>query len=95
MGHELPRTEIGGLPEVMQLAHEVAESGQEQILTEHGAPVAVLTPLPVDRRRRRRRRANHDSLLDIIGMFDDPDGLTDVSANKHKYLDPAYRPPTE
>jgi excisionase family DNA binding protein len=31
-----------------------------------------------------------DPLWDIVGMIDDPDGPTDVSSNKHKYLAEAY-----
>jgi excisionase family DNA binding protein len=31
-----------------------------------------------------------DPLWDIVGMIDSPDGPTDVSRNKHKYLAEAY-----
>jgi len=55
-------------------------------------------PTPARGRGRRRKRddehASQDAILSIIGMFKDPEGPTDVSANKHKYLAEAYMPKT-
>ncbi len=96
-------TEIGQMSELARLAHEVAESGEPRLLTENGETIAVLSPAPkpaTPRKRRPRpkregREAPEDTILSIIGMFDDPDGPTDVSTNKHKYLAEAYMPKTK
>jgi antitoxin (DNA-binding transcriptional repressor) of toxin-antitoxin stability system len=112
MEREIIPTDIGGLPEVARLAHEVAKTGKRHVLTENGAPVAVLSPAR-PRQRAAAPEASHevkskaarkcggrvftrdDALWDIVGMFDDPEGPTDVSSNKHKYLTKAYTPETE
>lgn len=47
------------------------------------------------RRRRHRGLTAGDSPWSVAGMFDDPDGPTDVSSNKHAYLSEAYLPQAE
>ena len=46
MKHASATTEISGIPDLARLAHEVAESGEARLLTEHGETIAVLSPAP-------------------------------------------------
>ncbi len=38
------------MPDLVRLAHEVAETGQPRVLREHGAEIAVLSPVSPTRR---------------------------------------------
>ncbi len=88
------------MPELARLAHEVAESGEPRLLTENGETIAVLSPAPKPAPPRKRRRRDRelqpltpdDTIWNIVGIIGDPDGPTDVSSNKHKYLAEAYMP---
>lgn len=109
MAHEPVSTDVGDLPDVARLAHDVAKTGKRHVLTENGAAIAVLSPARQRRRAAKaeavaeakpkvvRKRRNgvftmDDPLWNIVGMFDDTEGPTDVSSNKHKYLAEAYMP---
>jgi len=90
--HETTRTEIGGLPEIARLAHEVATSGTRRVLVENGVALAVVTPARPPRRRRRAKPLDKtDSLWNIVGIIKD-DVPADVSADKYKYLTGADQP---
>jgi hypothetical protein len=77
---------------------EVQATHRPRALKRGGRTVAVIVPAPriryANRRPRRRRQGltPDDPIMSIIGMFHDPDGPTDVSANRHKYLADAYDP---
>lgn len=80
---------------------EVQATGRPRALKRGGRTVAVIVPAPRVRyaNRRPRRRPQgltaEDTLWNIVGIIDDPDGPTDVSSNKHKYLADAYYPNSE
>lgn len=86
--------EIEGAGAWRALVEEVRSTKAPAILREDGVDVAVITPATQATRRPRRsaRAAPRDSLWEIIGMFEDADGPTDVSSKKHAYLADAYAP---
>lgn len=71
-------TEIADMPDVTRLAHEVAETGIDHVLTKNGTAVAVVSP--VRRRRPRREMTDEDraAVLTAVGSWKglvDPDEL--------------------
>ncbi len=75
--------------EVVRLLREVVAAGRRVVLTEGKTPVADVAPVKPARPARRRRRGltEDDPIWGIVGaMTTSPDGATDVSSNKYKYL---------
>ncbi len=63
--------------------------------------VRIVAPIRIGRAQP-RMESNHarpftsdDPLWKIVGLIDDPNGPTDVSSNKHKYLAEVYAPDKE
>jgi hypothetical protein len=95
MAREVKTVDISGMPEVLRLAQEVSASGEARVLRRADEDLAVLTPAKPTPRRLRRRKTGvltkDDALFNIIGLAKGlPDGVTDVSSNKYKYLADAY-----
>src|SRR5438105_4781817 len=86
MVHARASTEIGSIPELARLAHEVAAAGEPCSLTENGEELAVITRARPRRRRRGLPFTTDDPLWEIVGSIDRDIG-SDLSSNKHKYLD--------
>lgn len=89
--------DISNKPELSELAEQVSRTRRPRALRRGGRTVAVIVPAPriryANRRPRRRREPGlgpDDTLWNIIGIIHDPDGPTDVSSNKHKYLADIY-----
>jgi len=96
--------DISNAPELQRLAEAVRQSGKPHALQAGAETIAVVHPAPKQARgagssprpsRRSRVFTKDDPLWNIVGMFDDPEGPTDVSSNKHAYLAEAYMPKTE
>jgi len=96
MTREAVPTDVSDVPALARLAHEVAESGTRRLLTEHGAPLAVVSPVvPRKRRTPRPKPLSRDNpIWEIVGTVTEDVG-SDVSENKHKYLAEAYAAETE
>jgi antitoxin (DNA-binding transcriptional repressor) of toxin-antitoxin stability system len=94
------RIDVDSVEDFERLVDEVSSTGTSHIITRDGEEVAMV--MPFQRKRTNRPRSKRrtgvlrpdDTLLNIIGMFEgsDPDGATDVSRNKKKYLGEAYLP---
>ena len=99
MARELRPIDISNNPELLRLAEEVAATQEPRVLRRESEEVAVLMPAPPKKKRASRGRpvprgkptTEDDPLWNIIGLAEGPDdGITDVSANKLKYLAEAY-----
>ena len=95
MAAQMKRIDVTDLPDALRLAEEVARTNQPQVLERRGQKLAVLSPIqagsgPARGTKGARQAANpNDWLLNLIGIAESsepPDGPTDVSSNKHKYL---------
>ncbi len=98
MPSQIAHIDIGSIQDFPGLVEEVRATNSARVITQGEEELAMLVPIKSRRqgsaRSRRRTSAEHDdSLLSIIGMFEDedPEGVTDVSTNKHEYLARAYR----
>jgi hypothetical protein len=91
MAHASNQTDVNALPDLARLAHDVAASGEQQVLTENGAALAVVSPaVPRRRRAARPRPLTHDNpIWEIVGAISADVG-SDVSANVDRYLAEAY-----
>ena len=102
MARAATHIDVNAMSDLPSLVEEIRRTDAPRVLTCGDAEVAVILPLPSgepsDTRRTRKRRSGvvgpEDSLLNIIGMLEEPDpeGATDVSANTRKYLADAYTP---
>lgn len=100
MARDYVSVEIADTPNLQRLANAVRESGRPHALIQGEEIVAIVraaskkarTAGPRRRSVRRGVFTMDDPLWTIVGMFEDPDGPTDVSANKHKYLAEASMP---
>jgi hypothetical protein len=91
--------DVGTVSDLESLVEEIRRDDAPRILTCDGRAVAVILPLQTtdgDAKKAAGRRRSGvirpgDALLNIVGMLDepDPDGATDVSLNKQKYLSDA------
>lgn len=97
MKTKLTPIDISNVPELLRIAEEVRTTGEPQVLRADRDDVAV--EIRMEPKRRKRAPAvprgkvftKDDSLFNIIGIADDPtDPVTDVAANKHKYLAEGY-----
>jgi hypothetical protein len=99
----LKQVDVSDSPELLRLAEEVLEKQQAITLVRAGEVLATLQPAKPAKKPRARRSDDVNAwLTNLIGIADpdiDPDGPTDVSSNKHKYLAEAYyaksHPPDE
>lgn len=81
----------GNVPGLAELVDEVRRTNRSRVIRAHGVDVAVLVPAQQGtptKRRQRKGFSRQDSLWNIVGIA--RSGLTDVSANKKKYLADAY-----
>ena len=97
IAHEQPQPlEVTQTHDLQEILDQVELTRRPRALKRGGRTVAIIVPAPRVRYANRRPRRRHrgltpeDTLWNIIGIIDDPDGPTDVSANKHKYLADAY-----
>ena len=94
MAKELKHIDISTNPELRRIVEEVRESQESRILRFEHEDIAILSPIrrPTKRRVLKGRPTSaEDPLWKIIGMAAGPDDqVTDVSANKDKYLAEAY-----
>lgn len=96
MAKELRPLDAREVPGLLSIVEEVRESGEARVVTHADEEMAILSPIrPRAKRPSRHRKAaiitKDDSLWNIVGMADKPDDrVSDVSANKHKYLAEAY-----
>src|SRR5690242_10541011 len=104
MAQEFVPIDISNAPDLKHLAEAVRQTGKPHALTQGAETLAVVRPASKKKRhgnstartsRRSRVFTMDDPLWSIVGMFEDPDGATDVSANKHHYLAEAYLPKTQ
>jgi hypothetical protein len=66
MDHEHPSVDISGMPELAQLADEVARTKRPCILRRGADQVAVLVPVSSPKRPRRRTGGSSDLSLDAL-----------------------------
>ena len=94
MAKQLTPIDISKVPELLDIAREVRETGQPRLLKSGNEELAIVAPLraptrPTSRRRKTGIIAADDPLWNIVGLAK-TDGPTDVSENKHRYLAEAY-----
>lgn len=99
MVHQLTHIDIDSIQDLRSLVDELRATNTRRILTRDNEEVAMMVPITAGRPRTSRSRrgrgvlAADDPLLSIVGLLGpDPEGITDVSANKHQYLADAYSP---
>lgn len=97
MAEQVRSIDINDVPALARLAQEVRATGESRVLRQEQDDVAVVIRMEPKRRKRAARIprgkafTKGDSLFNIIGIADDPtDPVTDVAANKHKYLAEDY-----
>lgn len=97
MAEQLRSLDINDVPVLARLAQEVRTTGEPRVLRQEQDDVALVIRLQPKRRQRApavpRGKAftKDDSLFNIIGIADDPtDPVSDVAANKYKYLAEGY-----
>jgi hypothetical protein len=90
---QLKQIDVSDSPELLRLAEEALETQQAITLVRAGKVLATLQPAKPAKKRRARRSDDPNAwLTNLIGIASDidPNGPTDVSSNKHKYLADAY-----
>jgi hypothetical protein len=90
MARESISIDVASVPDVVDLAEEVARTGVVHVLTRDGEALAIVSPVPDKRRRRPGSRRDkptspNEWLGDLIGIGESA-GPSDVSANIHKYI---------
>jgi hypothetical protein len=88
-------SQISGAPAWRELVDEVRTTQQAAVICADGEDVVEIRP--ANRRTGRTRKGGtafrrDDALWSIVGLVDDDEGPTDVSSNKHRYLEEAYTP---
>lgn len=93
MAEELAPLDVSEVPELLDIARKVKETGQPRLLKSGGEELAIVTPVLPSRSATGRRKTgligDDDPLWNIVGMASS-EGPTDVSENKHRYLAEAY-----
>lgn len=91
MASELKPIDIHNAPSLLELVDEVCRTNRARVIRADGKDVAMLVPAQKGtptKRQHKKRFSRQDSLWHIVGIA--RSGLTDVSANKKKYLAEAY-----
>ena len=95
MAAERQYLDITDLPDLARAAEQVRMSGRPTVLRRGTEEIAMIVPVEATAQAKRRRargqaaQGDNQWLVDLIGIGADeepPDGPTDVSANKYKYL---------
>ena|SRR5579875_1501575 len=84
MAAEAKKIQIDRSTDIVALAEEVRNTGEDRILERGGEALARLTPIEIERENQGAFSPN-DSIWNIVGM-DISEGDSDTSANKHKYI---------
>ena len=83
MASDYLSVDISDAPDLARVAEAVQSTGKPHALKRGDETIAIVRPVPRKKdsgtRRRRQGLAHEDSLWNIVGMFEDPDGPTDVS----------------
>lgn len=91
MASELNPIDLKNAPSLPELVDEVRRTNRARVIRADGEDVAVLVPAPKGtptKRPHKKGFSRQDSLWNIVGIA--RSGLSDVSANKKKYLAEAY-----
>ena len=93
MAEQAPPVRLDAIPELARLVAQVQETGEPRVVHADSGDVSVVirlarkSPKTSKRARKTGTFTEDDSLFNIIASGDDPtDPVTDVSANKYKYL---------
>ena len=93
MAKEPKRIDIGSMPELLSIAHEVQRTNESRILQQDSEDVAILSPVLPKKRSKAKAQpvTSDDALFRLIGIGKSgiPGG---ISGKKHEYLARAYRP---
>lgn len=90
LNKEVKHIDISNTPELIRLAEEVQKSNQVTVLTKDGEEMLeVRPPKPAKKKRAKAGPITMDDpLTKLIGIAHS--GMSDISANKHKYLAEDY-----
>ena len=94
MAKELAFIDVSKVPELLEIAREVSQTGESRLLKSGGEVLAMVAPIGAPTKRTAGRRktgviTDDDPLWNIVGIAK-TDGATDVSGNKQSYLAEAY-----
>lgn len=81
MAGEQKALDISDMPELVRIVEAVRSSRQPQVLRRDNEDVALVVPLPVNRKRSRRTAADHAAVLATAGSWKD---LVDPEALKEQ-----------